>query len=215
MKKLIDKINIIKVALLEFAKNGFHKASTNKIAKASNISKGSLFKYFKTKKELFKQVMNYSVEIFKEEVSNFEINKSNPEEIIFEGIKFLRNFYKKYPEIYQFYLKSVYFLDIPSRDNIKEVVKIFSGSITLKIIKKLREFNYIEHQNEFEEDILINYLNSIISRIVETDFFEVDDIFENKKAFDKLIYFILNGIINDKNSKKDKNFIGNFNKNFY
>ncbi|MCX8059383.1 MAG: TetR/AcrR family transcriptional regulator [Spirochaetes bacterium] len=194
MRKIIDKLSILKSAVVEFSKNGFYKASTNNIAKLSRVSKGSIFKYFKSKKNLFKQVMNYSVEIFKNEVSNFEIKSNIPNEIIYEAINFLRTFYKKYPDIYQFYLKSVYFLDIPSRENIKEVVKIFSGSITLKILNKLREINFIDISDQFDEEILVNYLNSIISRIVETDFFEVNDIFESRKAFDKLIFFILNGI---------------------
>ena len=37
---------------MEFAQSGFEKASTNEIVKRSNISKGSLFNYFNSKKDL-------------------------------------------------------------------------------------------------------------------------------------------------------------------
>lgn len=44
---------IINAAIDEFFRNGYEKASTNEIVNKANISKGSLFKYFKSKKELY------------------------------------------------------------------------------------------------------------------------------------------------------------------
>lgn len=45
--------NIIKVAIAEFAENGYTNASTNRIVKECDISKGSLFKYFGGKEDLY------------------------------------------------------------------------------------------------------------------------------------------------------------------
>ncbi len=57
---------IIKVAIEEFSQNGFEKASTDTIAKRAGISKGSLFHYFKSKKNLFvylaEHVMNMLID---------------------------------------------------------------------------------------------------------------------------------------------------------
>ncbi|MBO7452574.1 MAG: TetR/AcrR family transcriptional regulator [Clostridiales bacterium] len=44
---------IIDVACKEFATYGYEQASTNRIVKECGISKGSLFKYFKCKEDLF------------------------------------------------------------------------------------------------------------------------------------------------------------------
>jgi len=44
---------ILNAAMDEFAGNGFEKASTNSIVLRARISKGSLFNYFKSKKELY------------------------------------------------------------------------------------------------------------------------------------------------------------------
>lgn len=44
---------IIYAAMEQFVRNGYEKASTNEIVKNAGISKGSLFKYFNSKKELF------------------------------------------------------------------------------------------------------------------------------------------------------------------
>lgn len=45
--------NIIQVAIAEFAENGYTNASTNRIVKECDISKGSLFKYFGGKEDLY------------------------------------------------------------------------------------------------------------------------------------------------------------------
>lgn len=45
--------NIIQVSIAEFAQNGFVNASTNRIVKECGISKGSLFKYFEGKEDLY------------------------------------------------------------------------------------------------------------------------------------------------------------------
>ena len=44
---------ILEVALKEFAEYGYENASTNRIVKNCGISKGSLFKYFENKEELY------------------------------------------------------------------------------------------------------------------------------------------------------------------
>nr|WP_312579802.1 TetR/AcrR family transcriptional regulator [Sedimentibacter sp.] len=50
---------IINASLNEFAKNGFEKASTNEIVKFAEISKGSLFNYFNSKKDLYLYLIEY------------------------------------------------------------------------------------------------------------------------------------------------------------
>lgn len=47
------KERILQVCIEEFARNGYEKASTNTIVKRLGISKGLLFLYFKSKKNLF------------------------------------------------------------------------------------------------------------------------------------------------------------------
>lgn len=62
------KEKILNAAIEEFALNGYDKASTNEIVKKAGISKGILFHYFGSKKELclylFDYVINYYVEKF-------------------------------------------------------------------------------------------------------------------------------------------------------
>lgn len=54
------KNQIIKTALKEFAENGFAKASTNRIVTECGISKGSLFKYFTDKEDLYFYLIDFA-----------------------------------------------------------------------------------------------------------------------------------------------------------
>lgn len=49
---------IIDTGILEFAKYGYYNASTNRIVKDSAISKGSLFKYFSSKEDLYFYILD-------------------------------------------------------------------------------------------------------------------------------------------------------------
>ncbi len=52
------KKRITEAAIKEFAEYGFENASTNQIVKESGISKGSLFKYFESKEDLYFYLMD-------------------------------------------------------------------------------------------------------------------------------------------------------------
>lgn len=57
---------IINAAMREFSAKGFKNASTNEIVKNAGISKGALFHYFSSKKELFEFLFHYSIDFFVE-----------------------------------------------------------------------------------------------------------------------------------------------------
>ena len=55
------KVRLINAAMKEFGENRFEKASTNVIVKEAGISKGLLYHYFSSKKELFNYLFEYSM----------------------------------------------------------------------------------------------------------------------------------------------------------
>lgn len=69
--------SIYQAALTEFAKEGYKKASTNNIVKNCNVSKGSLFNYFNTKKDLYIYVVNKSLKAIEDEMTKYFINLSD------------------------------------------------------------------------------------------------------------------------------------------
>jgi TetR/AcrR family transcriptional regulator len=58
---------IINAALQEFAGKGYDLASTNEIVRAAGISKGALFHYFSSKRELFFFLCDYVYEVVNRE----------------------------------------------------------------------------------------------------------------------------------------------------
>ena len=64
---------IVNASIKEFIKSGFDKASTNEIVKQAHISKGSLFNYFNSKKELYCYLISYSNQILENIINKMSI----------------------------------------------------------------------------------------------------------------------------------------------
>ncbi len=86
----------------EFVQNGFDKASTNEIVKLANISKGSLFNYFKSKKDLYAYLIDYSVQIINQIVEKIDLDEADIfkriENIGYEKI----HIQQKFPQVFDF-----------------------------------------------------------------------------------------------------------------
>lgn len=58
------KFKILQACVDEFAEHGYREASTNKIVKKAGISKGILFHYFGSKRNLYLYILEYAVRQF-------------------------------------------------------------------------------------------------------------------------------------------------------
>ncbi|MTI49123.1 MAG: TetR/AcrR family transcriptional regulator [Firmicutes bacterium] len=67
---------ILNAAYIEFTKNRYKKASTNQIVKSAGIGKGMLFHYFNSKKELFNDLVEMSIQFVQEEYLDKIPNKN-------------------------------------------------------------------------------------------------------------------------------------------
>ncbi|MCR8967041.1 TetR/AcrR family transcriptional regulator [Streptococcus zalophi] len=127
----------------EFAKNGYDNASTNQIVKHANISKGILFHYFGNKKGLYDQLVDYSIVLIKEHVSDYIDWKERDffnriQQIILLKVQLVDN----YPYIYEFQKRI--FLGKTQEDMLKIAGKeatllaqrIYSDNIDFSLFKK-------------------------------------------------------------------------------
>ncbi|SHK34635.1 TetR/AcrR family transcriptional regulator [Paramaledivibacter caminithermalis] len=55
---------IIYSALKIFERDGFHKAKVEEIAKEANVGKGTIYEYFKSKKDLFCQMVKHMMDLY-------------------------------------------------------------------------------------------------------------------------------------------------------
>jgi len=67
--------SIVNAVAVEFVKHGYDKASTNIMASEAGISKGSLFNYFESKKNLFLYLIDYSIEIIEKLYEQIDVSE--------------------------------------------------------------------------------------------------------------------------------------------
>ncbi|MBP2070917.1 TetR/AcrR family transcriptional regulator [Thermoanaerobacterium butyriciformans] len=152
---------IIEASLEEFAKKGYERASTNVIVKNAGISKGLLFHYFKTKKNLFIYLFDRIVEEFVAAFYEF-IDDSSAD--IFDRlmswtiIKF--KLYFKKPLEYRFLTISIY----DSPEEIKDEILKRYGRISSEVMKRFMENLDL---SRFRKDVDIDRALSFIMTSIE------------------------------------------------
>ncbi len=70
------RTDILNAALKVFGKNGFDRATIAEIAELAGIGKGTVYEYFKSKKELFEDMIRHSVETYNKKLQN-AVTKGN------------------------------------------------------------------------------------------------------------------------------------------
>lgn len=139
---------ILKAALQEFAVKGYQNASTNSIVKEAGISKGLLFHYFKSKKDLFRFLCSYVIESLESEYNSIYEKLESSD--IFERLKQITMFkidlIRRRTELYNFAL-SIY---LNHHDAFSDEMNTFSKSFTEKLYIKLHEGLNL---SSFKEDI--------------------------------------------------------------
>ena len=89
------KNQILDVASIIFSKEGFARANTDEIAKAANLGKGTIYRYFKNKKELFLSVVDRGLNKLKDAIL-IEVEKTDdPLKKIENAIKTYLSFFEK------------------------------------------------------------------------------------------------------------------------
>ena len=154
--KMEKQNTIINSALKEFARNGFDNASTDEIVKEAEISKGSLFNYFNSKKNLYIYLFDFSVEIVEELYEKIDVSERDLFKRIGNiGLQKLI-IYQNNPYVFDF-LTSV---ETEENTEIKEITKKKVALVYERGIKWIyKDIDY----SKFREDIDINKAIEILN----------------------------------------------------
>lgn len=140
---------IIDAIVGEFAEYGYSGASTNRIVEKAGIAKGSLFKYFETKEDLYSFVISKSINlIYDYLINSLELKESDIFERFITIIEVTFDFYIQYP----FYFKLIMTLMDEGTFRVQERVMEFFIKMGQDIFLKL--FSNIKTDNlkvSFEE----------------------------------------------------------------
>lgn len=137
---------IINAAIKEFVQDGFEKASTNKIVKGANISKGSLFNYFTSKKDLYVYLIDYSIEVTDKIFEQIDYDETD----IFKRIENIGvqklHIQLEHPQIFDFLASSIQEEAAEVKDIIKQKIDPIYDQGTKKIYAQI-------DYSKFREDV--------------------------------------------------------------
>lgn len=138
---------VIKVSMEAFIEHGYENASTNYIVKTLGISKGSLFKYFETKYDLYVYLVHRVNDQLLDFIQNkMVINTSSWKERIlhFAGVEF--DFLIEHRRAYDFYHQMIKDLSHPELKQLKNELEMASSHYFNRIFEDLKlEDDFIHH----------------------------------------------------------------------
>lgn len=124
---------IIEICIEEFGDKGYTTASTNNIVKNANISKGALFNYFGSKKNLFLYVLDYATNYYVDYLIK-RMKENNPDffERILDWAELKIAVTLEEPMIYKFFFSA--YVNIPEelkKDIEERYVKLYEKGVFL------------------------------------------------------------------------------------
>ncbi|MBO9129400.1 TetR/AcrR family transcriptional regulator [Bacillus sp. 165] len=148
---------ILNAATKEFAQKGYRSASTNEIVKEAGISKGLLFHYFNSKKDLYLFLYDHFIEMFLEKIyANIDWDEKDIF-IRYRHIAVLKmELFQKYPEIFNF-IKMVPTEDAPEvKQDLENRNKEFINSSYSKMFGDI-DFSKFKEGIDIQKAIQIIY----------------------------------------------------------
>jgi len=182
------KNKILKSAFHLFSKNNYHAVSMTQIAEGAEISKGTLYWYFDSKEELFRETvvtgLDYFHELF-EEIAAKEISSDKKIRILLKCV-------------FKTLIENLDMLEV-FRNNVELISSDFKDAIESKHKKNIEIVSRIVEQG-IEEGLIRSENSTNMAALIMSVLFthQIKEILDNdEKVEDKInfIYdFIMNGI---------------------
>lgn len=150
------KAAIINAALMEFATKGYDEASTIIIAKNAGISKGLMFHYVNSKKDLFLYLYDYSLGIILDDFWG-SINMNEKDMLVrCRQIAFIKmELLHKHPQLFDFFQVAIYTDSEEVRSEMDKRSKDIRGDSFHKLFENIDE-------TKFKDDIDIHKAKDLI-----------------------------------------------------
>ncbi|MDF2519844.1 MAG: hypothetical protein K0R84_472 [Clostridia bacterium] len=155
------KQRIIDAAVAEFAERRYDNASTNVIAREAGISKGILFHYFKTKKELYKYLIFYSLEIMYDSlIKEMKFESKDYFERMLENSRAKLCFFLQYPNLYKLIAAAF-------NESDTELINEINTRYMSVLGEYFAKLNQGVDLSLFRDDVDINMLNELVAWTAE------------------------------------------------
>ena len=186
---------IVKSATIYFSKYGFHKTTMDEIARHIHKAKGVLYYYFKSKEELFNEVLKQELNRVKKELSkitgSIEDSLTILKQYILARLKLLSK-----AVIYHETLKADFFEKYDFVKDVRDDFAEFERIQLTNIMLKGKKEGFLDFRNiDTNVTITLMLLNS-----VELPLFLQNRFDEFEESIEELATMVLNGLRTLKNS---------------
>ena len=161
------KERILDAAIDEFSRCGYEKASINRMVGRLGIAKGSIFQYFGSKKNLYFHIFEHAVALVKRSLKRVKAGTEGEDFFIRlakslqAGIYFIR----RYPRIYQIYLKMLFQEDFPFRADLLKTIRLFSIDYLRPIIEEGVTDGQL--RKDLDPELAAFFLDAVLDRFLQ------------------------------------------------
>jgi len=190
------QINILSAAIELFSEKGYEATATSEIAKKAQVAEGTIFRYYKTKKELLFAIPNALskvslFEIFLEDFNEIlNDNHDNFEDFLRKIIMNRKKFVSETAPILKVIIQEVPFHP-ELRSKILNTVIFPSAKNGISIIEKFKSKGQIV---DMPSTTIINLIITSIFGYLFVHYIALPELPENEQDLEYLIQYILNGI---------------------
>ena len=158
---------ILDVAIDEFSRWGYEKASINRMVGRLGIAKGSIFQYFGSKKNLYFHIFEHAVGLVRLSLKGVKA-QTEGEDFFLRLAKSLQagvQFIRRHPRIYQIYLKMLFQEDFPFRADLLRMIRLFSVDYLRPMIEEGMRRG--ELRRELDPELVAFLLDAVLDRFLQ------------------------------------------------
>ena len=180
---------IIKAAQDIFAKFGFKKTTVNDIARAAHKAKSSIYRYFKSKEEIFQTIVEKESQTLKEKIEKSTNAQNNPEKklrtYVITRMKVLKNLVNFYSALKDEYLEHFVFIEKIRKKYLEDEIRLIK-----KILKRgVKQGAFVIEDLELTAFTIVVALKGLEYPLVQES-----EILNTDQGIDSLLKILFNGI---------------------
>lgn len=197
---------ILESAVKVFSEKGFSASTTSEIAKGAGVAEGTIFRYFKTKKDILRGILIQAINVIGKNLVITPIERillSSDKKDLREILKDLLLDRMKLAETF-FPMTKVVLTEALYHEDVRDAIYenlVSKALITFKSFhKKMLEAGMIRNDIDSEtlfRSIIGTFAAFIAQRILFRDKFQTDNL---EKEFDKMLDVLMFGITNGRSS---------------
>ncbi|WP_173918354.1 TetR/AcrR family transcriptional regulator [Halobacillus sp. Marseille-Q1614] len=189
---------ILQAAVEIFAEKGYASSSTSEIASRAGVAEGTIFRHYKTKKDLLISIVTpvmakFTLPIFASHFVQevFERSSENLEELLYKLIKNRFHFVKDNAPLLKIVLQEVAF-----HDELKtQFQKVFLEEVYPRFVKVIEHYKKQGMIVDFPSPSIVRMVMTTVIGLIVTRFIVAPQLeWDDEKEIERTVHFLLHGL---------------------